>query len=261
MNKPQQIKGQALSGSIASTLVTKINIATPSYGSSYSGAYVRSLYSLLSTGPLKRVAYSFSDIDYADIVTARNYLISNFYFNKPDCSHILFIDDDMGFESDLIYEMLQLRKDYVGVIAPKRRLDFKKLHALSQESFTKAMAMSCGFVGHPGEFSANDKFIEVSSCGAGILLLSRQCITTMIKNCPDIVDDKRFKKMPFADKFTQFITPFKKIELEDREMSEDISFAYRWTAFCQGKIFASIARNIQHCGDLVVESKYSDLGS
>lgn len=259
MHKSAQIKGHVLSGSFASSTVTKINIATPSYGSSFSGAYVRSLYSLLNTGPLNRVSYSFSDIDYADIVTARNYLISNFYFNKKDCSHILFIDDDMGFESALIYEMLSLRKDYVGVIAPRRHVDLKKLHSLSGESFKKALALSSGFVGNPGVINPNDQFVEVSSCGGGILLLSRQCITTMIKCCPEIVDNKRFKKMKFGEKFNQFITPFNKIELEDREMSEDISFAYRWTNFCQGKIFASIARNIQHCGDIVIESKYSDL--
>ena len=259
MNIPQQIKGQVVSGSLSIPSIKKINIATPSYGSSYSGAYVRSLYSLLSTGPLNRVAYSFSDVDYADIVTARNYLISNFYFNKIDCSHILFIDDDMGFESALIYEMLNLRKDYVGVIAPKRHIDLKKLHALSKESFTKALAMSSGFVGNPGALNAHDKFVEVGSCGAGILLLSRDCISTMIKSCPEIVDQKRYKKMQFADKFSQFITPFNKIELEDREMSEDISFAYRWTNNCGGKIYASVARNIQHCGDIIVDTKYSDL--
>lgn len=65
--------------------------------------------------------------------------------------------------------------------------------------------------------------------------------------------------MQFADKFNQFITPFNKIELEDREMSEDISFAYRWTNNCSGKIYASVARNIQHCGDIIVDTKYSDL--
>lgn len=173
--------------------------------------------------------------------------------------HILFIDDDMGYESALIYEMLNLRKDYVGVIAPKRHIDLKKLHALSKENFTKALAMSSGFVGNPGAVNANDKFVEVSSCGAGILLLSRDCITTMIRSCPEIVDHKRYKKMQFPNKFNQFITPFNKIELEDREMSEDISFAYRWTNNCGGKIYASIARNIQHCGDIVVDAKYSDL--
>jgi len=241
------------------TSIKKINIATPSYGSSYSGAYVRSLYSLLSTGPQKRVAYSFSDIDYADVVTARNYLISNFYFNKTDCTHVLFIDDDMGFASELLYEMLDLQQDFVGVISPKRSIDLKKLHSLSNENFVKAFAMSCSFVGNPKVSGANEKFVEVNSCGAGILLVSRNCITSMIKSCPEIVDHKRFKKMPFAAKFKQFITPFNKIELEDREMSEDISFAYRWTNYCNGKIFASIASNVQHCGEIVIDSKYIDL--
>ena len=64
--------------------------------------------------------------------------------------------------------------------------------------------------------------------------------------------------MSFGSKFNQFITPFNKIELEDREMSEDISFAYRWTHFCEGKIYASIASNIQHMAEINLETKYSD---
>ena len=100
MSNATQKNTTRITGSLSAPPTIKINIATPSYGSTYSGAYVRTLYKVLSTGPKNRVSYSFSDIDYADVVTARNYLISNFYFNKPDCSHILFIDDDMGFESE-----------------------------------------------------------------------------------------------------------------------------------------------------------------
>ena len=248
-----------ITGSLAMPPTTKINIATPSYGSTYSGVYVRTLYTLLSTGPKNRVAFSFSDIDYADVVTARNYLISNFYFNKPDCSHILFIDDDMGFEGHLIYEMLGLKKDYVGVIYQKRTIDLKKLHSLANQNFSKALAMSCDFIGTPKSYIENSNFAEVDTCGTGILLLSRECIKTMMVKCPDIVDSRRYKKMSFGSKFKEFITPFDKIQLDDRELSEDLSFAYRWTNFCNGKIYANISSSIQHTTELNLETKYSDL--
>jgi len=249
----------SINGSVSLSPLTKINIATPSYGSTYSGAYVRSLYVLLSTGPKNRVSFSFSDVDYADVVTARNYLISNFYFNKPDCSHILFIDDDMGFEGHLIYEMLNLKKDYVGVLYQKRMIDLKKLHSLANQDFSKALAMSCDFIGKPISYLENSNFAVVDTCGTGILLLSRECIKTMISKCPDIVDTKRYKKMPFASKFKEFITPFDKIQLEDKELSEDISFAYRWTQFCNGKIYANISTNIQHMTEITLETRFSDL--
>jgi hypothetical protein len=113
-----QIKLEDVFGSAA-----KINIATPAYGSSYAGIYVETFYNLMSSGSKNNCTFSFSAIDYADIVVARNYLISNFYYNLKDCSHILFIDDDMGFDASLVYQMLRLKKDIVGVVAPKRSIN------------------------------------------------------------------------------------------------------------------------------------------
>jgi len=248
-----------ITGSLASQPARKINIATPAYGATYSSVYVKSLFSLISSAPARQVAFSFSEIDYADVVTARNYLISNFYFNKTDCSHILFIDDDMGFEYQLIYEMLGLQQDYVGVIAPRRSIDLKKLHALGGEPFPQAVAKACHFIGSPKPAAGSGDFVEVNQCGTGILLLSRRCIATMIAKCPEIVDTQRFKKLPIGPKFTQFITPFDKIQLEHSELSEDLSFAHRWTQFCGGKIFANVSRPIQHMTAMALETRFADL--
>lgn len=57
----------------------RVNISTPAYGGRYAGAYVRTLYRLLSGAAGQKLSFSHTDIDYADIVTARNFLISNFY--------------------------------------------------------------------------------------------------------------------------------------------------------------------------------------
>ena len=77
----------------------KLNIAIPAYKGEYSAAYVRSFYSLLTVAPSMGLRFSFSEIDYSDIVTSRNYLLSNFFYNKTDCSHLLFLDADMGFRT------------------------------------------------------------------------------------------------------------------------------------------------------------------
>ncbi|GAA4651801.1 hypothetical protein GCM10023116_40850 [Kistimonas scapharcae] len=165
----------------------KINIATPSYGSRYSGNYVRSLYSLLTTANDFDVGFSLSDVDYADVAVSRNYLISHFFYNKQDSDYILMIDDDMGFHSDLIYKMLEFDKDVVGVIAPQRCIDLQKLHSLSGMEFSEAFARSCSFVGKVVDDFGNG-FFEVDSCGAGILMISRVCIEKMVEKCPEIVD-------------------------------------------------------------------------
>jgi hypothetical protein len=239
-------------------ILRKINIATPAYGSTYAHVYLKTFFNLINEGFKRNIAFSHTHIDYADIVVARNYLISHFYFNKKDQSHLLFIDDDMGFESDLFFDMLSLNKDVVGAMSPKRDLSLASLLNHSRHSEKKAVSLATNFIGDPIKKNAKNNFIEVSKCGTGILLISRECIRIMIEKCPDIVDKSRYKKMPFADKFDQFITPFNKIELDDRELSEDFSFCYRWVEFCDGKIFANTNRNIQHVGQFVASTRYSD---
>ena len=73
-----------------------IAIATPAYKGEFSTAYVRSLFMLVTAAPAMGLRFSFSDFDYSDIVTSRNYLLSNFFYNMTNCSHLLFIDADMG---------------------------------------------------------------------------------------------------------------------------------------------------------------------
>jgi len=251
--------GVAAPATARGTETLKINIATPCYGAQYSGSYVRTLYRLLSNPALRRVQFSFSDIDCADIVVARNYLISNFYFMKPECSHILFWDDDMGFEPDLLTQMLQLEKDVVGVIYPRRAVNFGRMHAHSDQPFAKAYARACDFIG--GGFpnpDAGDTFVKVRQCGTGVLLISRACIDTMVRKCPAIVDKKRFKNLGFANRFEAFLTPFNKIDFGDSELGEDFSFCHRWVEECGGEIHASVSHAVEHVGQLTVKTRYLD---
>lgn len=237
---------------------TLINIATPAYRSNYSSEYVKTIFALLGRKK-DDLSFYFSDIDYSDIAVARNYLISNFYYKHTDCSYILFIDSDMGFSSELLYKMIALREDVVGAISPYRAIDLRSLHANKSNIFSNAYANSLSFIGKPGLSHNKDKsFRRVEKIGAGILLISRRCIEIMIDACPDIKDSVRFKKLPFGADLVGFITPFDKIKLPDKELSEDFSFCYRWTNICKREIYANIDTDIEHVSRLCIRVKWSD---
>ncbi|MEY3448763.1 MAG: hypothetical protein RL749_379 [Verrucomicrobiota bacterium] len=267
--------------------IATVDIATPSYRSQFSAQYVHSLFSVVAKAASRKIHLTYSNFDGAEIVTARNYMISNFYYNKPHCTHLLFIDDDMGFDSKLIFSMIDLKQDLVGVIAPKRSVDLRKLHAAKDLPFEQAYAKALDFIGIPKAVRARKSvsisaqvsgqgsvaqpkvvqskldvqpFMEVESCGAGIMLISRACIDRMIVACPDVVDTVRFKRHPFLAKDfkDKFLVPFNPIVTEKRAMSEDISFCYRWTDRCGGKVFAAATSSIKHVGQQIVEGRYSD---
>ncbi len=220
---------------------------------------MRSFYRLLSEGQRRGARFAFSHIDYSDIVASRNFLISNCYYNKPDCDFLLFLDADMGFPPALILEMITLGEDLCGVLYQRRQLNLEVLQQGGELEHRKALAQACSFIGSAGTpHPRHPGFRQTNAYGKGIMLISRRCVRTMIECCPEIVDHKRFWKLPFGSRFEQFLTPFNKIELEDRELSEDLSFCHRWTQQCGGHLYANINHPIAHMSSLELTTCYSD---
>lgn len=234
-----------------------IHVATPAYGGKYVSAYVRTLLPLMQNGAIPGLRISFSDIDYADIVTSRNYLLTTFYYHKPQCSHILFWDADMGFDPALLRDMLGLGQDVVGVIAPRRQMDLRRLHANGDKDFDQAYALGASFIGQPSSPPDANGFVEVKRCGTGILLISRAAIDRMVARCPEIVNRERAKGMPFRKDMTALLTAFDKLIVDGKELSEDFSFCHRWTEQCQGRIYAATRHRISHVGEMVIETSYA----
>jgi hypothetical protein len=251
---------RTISGTVVLPMAQRaVFIATPAYGATFAGDYVRSLFMLLRSKHRVPTEFLFHYFDYADVVVARNYLISDFYFNHPQCTHLLFLDDDMGFDASLITGMLDLGEPLVGTIYPKRKLDLKKLHAAGGQPFEKALAQSLEFIGDERRPRMQKSgFISVTQCGTGIMLISRGCIDEMVRKVPDIVDETRYKRMPFSARFKSFITPFDKIKTGDIELSEDFSFCRRWVEGCGGTIWARPDADIRHIGQMSFAGKYTD---
>ena len=231
----------------------KINVATPSYEDSYSGHYVSSFYHLIYSLLREQIILSHTGVDYADIVASRNYLLTNFSYGKTDCSHILFVDNDMGFPPELVHDMLELDQDVTGAFIPSRHIDLKYLHK-SKEDFDTALRKSFRFVGerHPsGETSG--KFLRMTRCGTGIMLISRKAVTKMIETMPEIAQPPKACQLPYPMPHPQFLTPFDKVEVDGRQLSEDFSFCHRWTEGCGGKIWGAPHHKISHAGRFVFE--------
>ncbi len=236
----------------------KINIATPSHADQFCGEYVTSLYALLTLGGRQGLNFSFSRLNYSDIVVSRNAMLSNWYFNKTDCQHILFLDDDMGFEAELIFEMLALNKPVVGTLYPKRNIDLKALHAARDLPFEAAVARASSFVGHVAKpVERIGGFQRMEWCGTGVFLISRKAIDALVEKLPELVVPNRIAVLD--DSVKTLVQAFNKITENGREYSEDASFCKRWVQQCGGEVWAAAHRPIRHVGRMTFESKFSDL--
>jgi hypothetical protein len=243
--------------------MTKILIATPAYGEMFYTPYVSSVIRLQKLMARNKWDSTFASIAYADIVECRNFLLTHFY-DKTDATHLLFIDADMGYDPKLVADMVGLRKPVVGVIAPRRQIDLNRLADLAAkgEKAESAIARSHDFLVRPVKRTGKPRivngFMEVEGCGAGIMLIERGCVKTMLAKLPKLSDTAAKKSSPLAKNLDRLIRAFEPITVDGGRLSEDYSFCHRWRNDCGGEVWANIAHQIVHVGLHRFAGRYQD---
>jgi hypothetical protein len=238
----------------------KLAVATPAYGEAVYTAYLRSILQLQRALIKRGDSMQHVAISYAEVSEARNFLLTQWY-DKTDASHILFVDADMGFEPQLVFDMLAFNKPVVGTIYARRQLDLARVAAAAAkgEAAARAMARGHDFIVRPLAGARREKgFMQVGGCGAGLLLISRACIAQMLKKLPAI-DDKAAKKFsPLAADFDRLIRAFDPITVNGARLSEDYAFGHRWHRECGGEIWARYDKAVTHVGPYHFSASYAD---
>lgn len=95
----------------------KLFIATPAYGHSITTTYANSMFKFMATNPPKDLRYNtiiHLQAGMALVTQARNNCVAEFM--KTDCDYLLFIDSDIGFESEHVHKLLRRCKETEGVV-------------------------------------------------------------------------------------------------------------------------------------------------
>jgi hypothetical protein len=240
----------------------KLLIATPAYGDVFYTPYVSSVLKLARVMNQRKWDFSFITVSHSEIAESRNYLLSH-WFDRTDASHILFIDTDMGFEPQLIVDMVSLDKPVVGVIYPKRSIDFDRVAELAArgEPASRAVSKAHQYVFRPlprgTQPKKRDGFLEVDGCGAGIMLIQRSCIESMLRLNSDLSDSNKIN-FPLVAHYDRVIRAFDVMRVGKIRFSEDYSFCYRWRHLCGGEIWVSQNHEVVHVGLHPFKARYSD---
>ena len=180
---------------------TSIIVATPAFGDVFYTPYVQSLLRLERAVHKRKWTMRHNVVSYAHINEARNYLLTHWY-DKTHATHLLFVDADMGFEPQLIFDMVALDKPVTGVIYTKRLMNLKRLAAAAKtEPSAYAIAQAHDFIIRPVRGRPPRKaggFIEVEGCGTGVMLIQRAAVTTMLKMLPEISVPKTTLTSPLS---------------------------------------------------------------
>jgi len=102
---------------------TNIFIATPMYGGLCNGSYTVGLLTAVGVFSRYGIGMQYAHMMNESLITrARNGLAKDFL--ESDCSHLMFIDADIGFNPADIVPMIHADKDIICGIYPKKEINW-----------------------------------------------------------------------------------------------------------------------------------------
>ena len=220
----------------------QVMIATPLYGGMAQAAYMRSILDLVILLRDSGIGVEWRYLAHESLIPrARNGLVHIFLHDCPTCTHLLFVDADIGFKAPDVLAMLRSGKEVVGAPYVKKGVNWKNVAAAVKAQPDEPPASLAQVMGYYViNFAAGtqeislDKPVEVKEIGTGLLLISRPVFHRLAaaypqrRYYPDEEEDNSTRVWAFFD---AGIDP-----ASGRYLSEDYFFCHLWRAI-GGKIF------------------------
>lgn len=141
----------------------RVAIATPAYGGLVTTKYAQSLAMTLSALHEHGVNYDLMTIDDESMIhRARNHLVDSFL--KGPCSHLMFIDADMGWDAFAVLRLLASGKDIAGGAGPRKQLP---------------LSFCCNMI-EPVIRCPKTGLMRAHQLGSGFLMVTRRALESMI---------------------------------------------------------------------------------
>lgn len=238
-------------------------VATPMYGGMNHGLYMKACLDLQGMCIQYGMNIKFSFLFNESLITrARNYLVDEFY-NRSDCTHLLFIDSDISFNPQDVIAMLALDKDVIGGPYPKKAIKWssiKKAALMHPDMKPHDLEKVAGdFVFNPVKGTAQfhvSEPLEVMEIGTGFMLIKREVFPIMekaypqLRYKPDHVGQQHFDGSRYIHAFFDTIIDTKDSATgggSDRYLSEDYMFCQLWRK-AGGQIWLCPWVKTQHIG-------------
>jgi len=252
----------------------KLMIATPMYGGNCSGLFCKATNDLAmacsSYGIDCRFYYLFNE---SLIPRARNYCVDEFL--RSDCTHMMFIDSDIGFDYKDVLLMLQYcdeDNDYDVVTGPypKKTIAWEKVKSAVDQGYANESPFALeNFV---GDYVFNpagnvksfrlDEPVEIKEGGTGFMMIKRSVFEKFKKAYPDLTykpDHARTEHFDGVREITAFFDTV--IDPESRRyLSEDYMFS-RWARDIGIKVWLFPWIQLKHVGMYVFGGSLSALAA
>ena len=229
-------------------------IATPMYGGMCTGHYVQGLLMTMNKMRDLGVNVAWCQIMNESLITrARNDLARIFLESNHD--YLMFIDADIGFDSEAIAHLMLADKDIACGIYPKKEVNWDSVNRAALDGKTDladhAGAFVFNMIGEGTAESDETGCIEVRHGGTGFMLIKRGVFEELIPHVPT------YRTSSFKDPETgEYVKPLTheffatSIDETGALLSEDYHFCELWRNH-GGKIHAHPFIKLHHVGTYV----------
>lgn len=176
----------------------KLMIATPMYGGQCAGLFTKSVNDLAMACTRHNIEIRFYYLFNESLITrARNYCADEFV--RSDCTHLMFIDSDIGFDYKDVLTLLHIADEGTGydVVTgpyPKKTIAWEKIKAAVDKGYAESSPFALEqFMGDfvfnpvPGttEFRL-DQPVEVQEAGTGFMMIHKSVFTKYAEAYPEL---------------------------------------------------------------------------
>lgn len=252
----------------------KIMIATPMYGGQCSGMYARSLADLTALATHHGIPIQMYLLFNESLITrARNYCCDEFM--RSDCTHLMFIDSDIGFNAQDVIALLILQlqnKDYdiIGAPYPKKCISWEKVlqaayKGMGDKNPNELEKYIGDYVFNPkaGQVAIKiDEPVEVLEIGTGFMMIRKEAMIKFQENYSEYMyrpDHIRTAAFDGTRKIMQFF----QAEIEptsERYLSEDYWFSQKAQKIGI-KTYLCPWMKLQHMGSYIFGGSLADLAA
>ena len=172
-----------------------IFIATPMYGGMCAGYYTQAMLTLQNQAQQAGVTVTYSFMFNESLITrARNALVHNFL--KSEATHMMFIDADIKFNPADIFPMLEVDKDIICGIYPKKEINWGAVRAaVDRGEPNEKLQFNTGsfvvnLVGYENSVTIPvNQPVEIWNGGTGFMLIKREVFEKLADKVPTYHND------------------------------------------------------------------------
>jgi hypothetical protein len=246
-----------------------IFIATPCYGGLVYASYTTSLLETIMKCGAAEVEVKLALMGNESLITrARNQLVAQFL--QSECTHMLFIDADITWQSADVLKLLEWDRDIIGGIYPMKDYFFDRSEEAMEASFnsvgifnpdvfkSKLLSYPINYKRDTTQLHVNKGLCKLKYIPTGFMMIKRDVFTKLIKKYPEAKltqDANRDATLdPFLYNFFDCaVDPDTKCYL-----SEDFAFCKRYRDLDpdNNEVYADVSIRLNHTGTHTFKGHY-----